>query len=195
MACIGDGRFRVLLLASAFIVSGAAAQPVEPSRPVPDSPPLPAIEEAVWPPALPTLRVLIRPRPESDRTTGPSSPPEETGPMMRNGRRANLLGFLTRKRTHVSDWHEDQDFAAANRTLRPGLTTANPALALVERADLALIMGGARLGMTAAQIYVHYGFLEDGSLPRPSGYGALSPIDPESCPEGGISCRQTILKN
>ncbi|GAB4134673.1 MAG: hypothetical protein Kow00104_19350 [Rhodothalassiaceae bacterium] len=68
-------------------------------------------------------------------------------------------------------------------------------MALVERADLALIMGGARLGMSAAQIYVSYGFLEDGSLPRPSGYGVISPIDPESCPEGGISCRQTILKN
>lgn len=194
MACKRDGRIRVLLLASAFIVSGAAAQPVEQAQPEPDSP-LPAIEEAVWPPVLPSLRVLIRPRPESDRTTGPSSPPEETGLLMRNGRRANLLGFLTRKRSHETDWHEDQDFAAANRTLRPGLTTANPALALVERADLALIMGGARLGMSAAQIYVSYGFLEDGSLPRPSGYGVISPIDPESCPEGGISCRQTILKN
>lgn len=157
--------------------------------------PLPALEESVWPPLLPPLRVLIRPKPEEPGNTVPAPPGDEAAILLLDGRHASLLGFLTRRREHDTDWRMDEDLAAASVTLRPEISGSATMTALVERADLALMMGGAMLGMTPAQIYVHYGFLEDGTKPRSSGYGVISPIDPVSCPEGGVSCRQTILKN
>lgn len=188
------------IVARRLLLVGLVALAGKPSVGQEESPPagetaLEAVPLSVWPPVLPPLRVLVKPLGRSQEQEPVTGETPETSVLLHNGRRGDLLGFLGRTRAHDPGWQADADIAAATDVLRPKPAGPSSVATLVERADLALMMGGAWLGLSPAQIYVHYGFLEDGTKPRPSGQGVISPIDPVSCPEGGVSCRQSILKN
>ncbi|GEQ99018.1 hypothetical protein JCM17844_26550 [Iodidimonas gelatinilytica] len=107
----------------------------------------------------------------------------------------DLLGFLNTRIDHKADWQADETFIAAQKALRLDEKEPDTRQALVERANMAVIMGGGFLHMSMAQIFVNFGFEPDGTRPKPNPYGVLSPIDPVTCHEGGISCRQSTIPN
>lgn len=150
------------------------------------------LEETQWPIVYPPLEVVVTPRhlrpdDEDDKENMPQQLIE-----LSDGKTGNLLNFLRHKREHKTDWQADEDFSAAIRILRPEHDIIEQDEYLVEQTDFATIMGRNFLGLDLGQVYTHFGFEADGTKVRPSGHGAISPINPVACLEGGISCRASL---
>lgn len=197
-----SGKFRhgtkpatLLLLAVLPCVMAAHAQEAAPE------PPLRELPEAQWPPEFPSLEVVVTPEaPDGEGPdTGRSLAPEAPDVAFSQGGGGSLLEVLGRVFVHDEDWVPFADLAAKSAILRPDLDAPAGRLALVERADLATIMGGGFLGMSLAQIYVHFGFLPDGTRPEVAAYGIESMIQGISptanCFGGAGKCTPDLLTN
>lgn len=188
---------QALLVAALLPFAGAAmAQEAAPE------PPLRELPEAQWPPEFPSLEVIVTPEaPDGDAPDKgrPTLLPGTPDVPFDGGGGASLLDILSRAFVHDENWTPFAELAARSAILRPDLSEPAGRRALVERADLATIMGGGFLGMTAAQIYVHFGFLPDGTRPEVAAYGIESPtagISPTAnCFGGAGKCTPNLLSN
>lgn len=150
------------------------------------------LDVSQWPPVFPPLEVYVTPLKRNIKDKDAQEPKSRIFIPMANGQKGDLLNFLRRDREHKTDWQADEDFAASTHILRPDQIKDAAEDSLVEQSDFATIMGRNFLGLNLGQIYNHFGFEADGTKIRPSGHGAISPIDPVNCLEGGISCRASL---
>jgi hypothetical protein len=181
------------ILLACFMASLALAQ----SASVPEAEPKRVLEplpEAQWPLVFPPLQITITPRRTVPESEAAQAPADWALVPLANGKKGDLLGFLGLSLDHETGWTAKSAFAehltiTGDKAYQPDIRQS-----LVERADLAVMMGGGFLGMSLAQIYVNFGFEPDGTRPLPKAYGIYSPVQPEMCLEGGISCRASIVK-
>ena len=185
--------FVASIIAACLMASLALAQNTDEPQGAPQTP-LEPLAETQWPLVLPPLQITITPRRTAPDSEDAQAPADWALVPLANGKMGDLLGFLGLSLEH--DIGSNADGAFAEHLTITGEEAYHPDIRqnLVERADLAIMMGGAFLGMSLAQIYVNFGFEPDGTRPLPKAYGFYSPVQPASCLEGGISCRSSILK-